>query len=81
MLLFLLSRRFLHSVLAGAVIAFPAGWYVMNQWLQNFAYHREIDLWTFIFAGGAALTVALIAASFQSVRAAVTNPVESLRYE
>ena len=64
-----------------ALIAWPVAWYMMNRWLQNFAYRIELDAWTFVLAGLIALAVAAATVSFQAFRAATADPVESLRYE
>ncbi len=77
----LLSKDFLKLVALGFVIAVPIAWYVMNRWLQEFAYRIEIGPEIFAMAGGAALLIALATVSWQSVRAAVANPVDSLRSE
>ena len=67
-------------VLANA-IAWPAAWYMMRRWLQNYAYSSGLNILIFIGAGTAALLIALFTVSFQSIRAASTDPVNSLRYE
>ncbi len=77
----LLSRDFVKLVLLANVIAWPVAWWAMDKWLQNFAYRVEISWWVFLLAGGLALLVALVTVSIQAVRAAIRNPVESLRYE
>ncbi|WP_344976387.1 ABC transporter permease [Compostibacter hankyongensis] len=77
----LLSKDFIKLVFIAFVIAAPAGWFVMNRWLQDFAYRTNITWWTFALAGGSALMIALFTVSFQSVKAAVANPVKSLRIE
>ncbi|CAA9233269.1 MAG: Acidobacterial duplicated orphan permease (function unknown) [uncultured Cytophagales bacterium] len=77
----LLSRSFLKPVLLAILIASPLAWYLMNQWLENFAQKTPIDWGVFALAGGAALLVALFTVSFQSIRAALANPVKSLRSE
>ena len=77
----LLSKDFMKLVLIALVIASPMAWYFMNNWLKDFAYRIEINWWTFLIAGGAALLIALITVSFQSIRAAMANPVKSLRTE
>jgi putative ABC transport system permease protein len=77
----ILSNEFLKWVLLANIIAWPLGWWVMNSWLQNFAYKTEIAWWIFCSAGIIALVIALITVSLQSIKAAITNPVESLRYE
>ena len=65
----------------GKVIAWPAAYYGMRRWLQDFAYRVEFGWWVFALAGGLALVIALLTVSTQAVKAALTNPVESLRYE
>lgn len=77
----LLSKDFLTLVLVAFVIATPIAWYVMNQWLENFTYHIELQWWVFVLAGVLAISLALLTVSFQSMRAALVNPIESLRNE
>ncbi|MFC5410974.1 ABC transporter permease [Larkinella bovis] len=77
----LLSKDFLKVVLIALVIASPIAGYVMNQWLQDFAYKIQLAWWMFALAGGLAVLVALLTVSFQSLKAALTNPVTSLRSE
>jgi len=77
----LLSKEFLVLVLIATVIAFPIAWFAMNKWLQDFVYRTDISWWIFIVAGIAALLIALITVSFQALKAAMTNPVKSLRTE
>ncbi|MBX2926070.1 MAG: ABC transporter permease [Chitinophagaceae bacterium] len=77
----LLSREFLQLVLVSCVVAFPVSWWMMHQWLQDYQYRIEINWWIFIVAGIAAIFIALITISFQSVKAALANPVKSLRTE
>ncbi len=77
----IISRDFLILVLISNVIAWPVAYYFMNQWLQSFAYRINIEWWIFFLAGGIALLISLITISFQAIRAAVANPVESIRYE
>ncbi len=77
----LLSKDFLLLVLIALVIATPLAWYGMNQWLQNYAFRTEITWWIFGFSGMIAITIAIITVSFQAVKAAISNPVESLRSE
>ena len=67
--------------LIALVIATPIAWYSMQQWLQDFAYRIEINWWVFVLAGVAAVGIAIFSVSFQSVRAALANPVDSLRGE
>ncbi len=77
----LLSKDFLKLVGIAFVLAVPLAWYAMNQWLAGFAYKISIGWWVFALVGGMALTVALLTVSFQSVRAALMNPVKSLKTE
>lgn len=77
----LLSKDFLKLVLIGFVIAVPVAWYFMNQWLQDFAYRINLGVGIFLLAGCLALLIALATVSWQSVRAALANPVDSLRNE
>jgi putative ABC transport system permease protein len=77
----LLSKDFLKLVLIAIVIASPLAWYAMNQWLQAFAYKIDIEWWVFALAALLAVGIALLTVSFQSVKAALMNPVKSLRSE
>jgi putative ABC transport system permease protein len=77
----LLSADFLKLVLIASVIAFPLAWYAMSQWLQDFAYRIPIRWWVFALSAFLATLVALITVSFHAVRAAIANPVNSLRAE
>ncbi len=77
----LLSKEFLKLVLISAVIAFPVAWYAMSKWLEDFAYRVDIHWWVFILSGILTLLVALATVSFQAVKAALANPVNSLRSE
>jgi putative ABC transport system permease protein len=78
---FLLSKDFTKLILIAFVFAAPLGWYVMEKWLQTFAYRIEIDFSIFLFAGMLALLVAWTTVSYQSIKAAIVNPVKSLRNE
>jgi putative ABC transport system permease protein len=77
----LLSKEFLFLVIIAALIAFPLGWWAMNKWLQDFAYRIHIAWWVFLVAGTAALIIALLTVSVQAMKAALANPVKSLRTE
>ncbi|MBC7887083.1 MAG: ABC transporter permease [Ferruginibacter sp.] len=77
----LLSKDFLLLVLIGFLIASPLAWYAMHNWLQDFAYRVSIGWWVFGLAGGIALLIAFVTVCFQAVKAAVANPVKSLRTE
>jgi predicted permease len=77
----MLSKEFIQLVGISIVIASPIAWIVMNNWLSGFSYRTEISGWLFVFSGGIALLIALITVSLQAVRAAMSNPVTSLRSE
>jgi putative ABC transport system permease protein len=77
----LLSKDFLKLVIMAMIIASPIAGYAMHQWLQDFAYKITIEWWIFALAGGLAVLVALVTVSFQSIKAALANPVTSLRSE
>jgi len=77
----LLSKDFVKLVLIALVLASPIAWYAMNRWLQDFAYRIDIAWWVFAVAGLLAVGIALLTVSFQSVKAALMNPVKSLRSE
>ena len=77
----LLSGDFLMLVIIAFILASPAAWYFMNQWLQNFAYRIQINWWIFLLAGTIAVIIALLTISTQAVKAAIANPVKALRSE
>ncbi len=77
----LLSRDFIKLVFIAILIASPLAWCIMNKWLQGFAYRVPVNLWVFLAAGAVAVLIALITISFQAIKAAVANPVTSLRSE
>ncbi len=77
----LLSKDFIILVVISILIATPISWYAMNQWLEGFAYRVEIQPWVFVLAGIAALSIAVAAISFQAIKAAKMNPVNSLKSE
>jgi putative ABC transport system permease protein len=77
----LLTKDFLKLVLIAVVIASPVAWYVMSKWLQDFAYRINISWWMFITAGLLVVVIAIITVSFQAIKAAIANPVKSLRTE
>lgn len=77
----LLSKDFIRLVLIAILISSPIAWYAMNQWLQDFAYRIVIEWWVFLLAGILALLIALVTVSFQAIKAALANPVKSLRTE
>jgi len=77
----MLSKDFIELVFIALLIASPIAWYVMSKWLQGFAYHINISLWIFMLAGLGAILIAFITISFQAIKAAIANPVKSLRSE
>lgn len=77
----LISKEFLALVALANIIAWPVAYYAMNQWLQNFAYRTSIEFWTFLTAAGLAFFIAAFTVSYQAIKAALANPIESLRYE
>ena len=79
--LLMLNKDFIKWVLISFVIASPLAWFIMNKWLENFAYKTTLSWWIFALAGVLALGIALLTVSWQSWRAATKNPVEALRYE
>ncbi len=76
-----LSGELLWMILLANLAAWPIAWYALNHWLQNFAYRTSLSWWIFIVAGISVLTIALLTMSWQTLRAARTNPVDSLRHE
>jgi putative ABC transport system permease protein len=77
----MLSKDFLQLVLIAALIAFPVAWLAMDRWLQDFAYRIHLSWWTFLLAGLIAMLIALVTVSMKAIKAAVANPVKSLRAE
>jgi putative ABC transport system permease protein len=77
----LLSKDFIRLVIVSIIIATPVAWWAMNKWLQTFAYRINISWWIFLVAGVIAILIAVITVSFQAIKAAVSNPVKSLRTE
>ncbi|HEY4784930.1 MAG TPA: FtsX-like permease family protein, partial [Bacteroidales bacterium] len=80
-ILAMLNKDFIQWVAIAFLVACPIAWYAMNTWLQNFAYKTELSWWIFGLAGLMAMAVAVLTVSWQSYKAAIKNPVESLRYE
>jgi putative ABC transport system permease protein len=76
-----LSKEFIILVCLANAIAWPLAYYSMNKWLKNFAYRIDLSVWTFILSGLAAFCISLLTVSYQSIKAATANPVDSLRYE
>ena len=80
-ILLLLSKDFLKLVLIALVLAIPVGWFIMHTWLQDFAYRIDISWWVFGIAGVIAILIALVTIIAQALKAAIENPVKSLRTE
>lgn len=76
-----LSKDFIKLVLISIAVSTPIAWYFMNKWLQDFAYRISIQWWVLVLAGFAAILIAIVTVSFQSIKAALANPVKSLRSE
>jgi putative ABC transport system permease protein len=77
----LTTKKFLSLVILGNAIAWPAGYFMMQKWLQNFAYSTGIGMWIFALSAGMSLAIAFLTVCYQSIRAALANPADSLRYE
>ena len=77
----LLSKDFLKLIMIASGIAIPVAYYFMSKWLQDFAYRINIGWWVFLLAGAAAFLIALTTISFQAAKAAIANPIKSLRTE
>jgi putative ABC transport system permease protein len=77
----MLSANFLKPIAIALVIAFPVAGYLMSQWLQNFAYKISVEWWMFALTGLITIGIALLTVSVQSIKAALMNPVKSLRTE
>lgn len=80
-LLLLMSKEFTKWVLIANILAWPIAYFVMKNWLQSFAYRTKLAWWIFVSTGTVTLVIALITVSYQSIRAALTNPVDALKYE
>jgi putative ABC transport system permease protein len=77
----LLSKEFTKWVVVANMISWPVAYCFINEWLQNFAYRIGLNMWIFILSGTVALVIALLTISIQTIKAAIANPIESLRYE
>ncbi len=77
----MLSKEFALLVIISCFITIPLAWYYLNNWLQQYDYKTEISYWIFIFSGLGALSVTLVTVRFQAIKAALANPVKSLRTE
>lgn len=77
----MLSKDFLKLILVAALISFPLAWWLMNQWLDDFAYRVKLELWEFVLAGAIIFLITLLTISFQAVKAAILKPIDSLRMD
>jgi len=77
----LLVKQFTKWVVVANLIAWPVAYFAMHRWLENFAYRTNIELWILLLSGLIAFGIAIVTVSFQSVKAAMANPVEALKYE
>ena len=77
----MLSKDFLKYVLIAALIAWPLSWFAVHRWLQDYAYRIKISWWIFLSAVMVAMIIAFVTISFQAIKAAIANPVKSLRTE
>jgi len=77
----ILNKDITKWIIIANLLAIPATWYIMSKWLDNYEYHINISWWVFLITGAASLSIALLTVSFQTIRAALANPIESLRYE
>jgi len=77
----LLSGELFWGILLANLVAWPIAWYALNRWLQNFAYRTSLSWWIFFVSGMSVMAVALLTMSWQTFRAARTNPVDLLKYE
>jgi len=80
-ILLLLSREFTKWILMANIIAWPVAYFIVNKWLENFAYRMNIGIWIFLLSSILVLSIALLTIGYQAIKAAITNPVESIRYE
>ena len=80
-IVFLLSKEFSKWILIANIIAWPLAFYAMSNWLKDYAYRININLWVFILSGFIALAIAMLTISAHAIKAATANPVKSLRYE
>jgi len=80
-IVFLLSKGYTQLILLALFVSIPASYLTMQRWLENFAYRMDMNVWIFAGAGGVALLIAWLTVSYQSIKAALANPVDALRYE
>jgi ABC-type antimicrobial peptide transport system permease subunit len=77
----MLSRDFFTLVIISCLIAIPIAWYFLHQWLQEYEYRTPVSWWIFVAAAAGALTITILTVSFQAIKAALANPIRSLRTE
>ena len=77
----LLSKEFTKWVILANIIAWPVAYFAMNKWLQSFAYRVDLQVWMFLLSGTIALVISLLTVSSKTIKAAASNPINSLRYE
>lgn len=80
-IIYMIASEFVRLVVLASVIAFPVAYYAMHKWLQNYAYHTNINIWIFFLSALLSIMVAILAVSYQSFKAAAANPIKSLKYE
>ena len=80
-IIYLFSKEFILLISIAFVIAAPIAWYFMHQWLQNYPFRIELSWWLFLIGGLTSVIIALLTVSFQAIKAAIANPVDSLRSE
>lgn len=77
----MLSKEYVRWIVIANLIAWPVGFYFVSRWLRNFAYRIDIGIWIFVLSGAIVFLIALLTVSYQSIKAAIADPVDSLRYE
>ena len=80
-IVYVLSMKFTIWVLAANILAWPIAYYVMSGWLNNFAYRIDLSIWIFLGSGSITILIALLTVSYQTIKTAIVNPIQSLRYE
>lgn len=80
-IVFMFSKEFFKLIILGFALAAPCAWFMMNEWLSEFAYRIDLSIWIFLIGVGVTLVIALVTVGYRSLRAATANPVKSLRYE
>ena len=77
----ILTKEFALLVAVANIIAWPAAYYFMSKWLDNFIFRTHIQIWMFLFSAAIAFGIAFLSVSYKTIKAAAANPVDSLRYE